>query len=204
MNSEYFNTRAKTWDENPMRQQLTQSIFDFIQKTISLHQSMTALDYGCGTGLLSFLLSDKVKSVHAVDTSSGMLEQVKSKIAHAKINNISTDICDAENEKLPDARYDLIVSAMTLHHLNDAPATIAKLVTLLTPGGWIALADLCKEDGSFHTDIKVKYFGFEPSQLEEIFKSAGLKHITVSTVFEIPRNEKTYPVFCISGKKTIT
>ena len=75
MNSDYFDTRAKTWDENPMRQQLTQSIFNFIQKTISLHQSMTALDYGCGTGLLSFLLSDKVKSVHAVDTSSGMLSK---------------------------------------------------------------------------------------------------------------------------------
>jgi tRNA (cmo5U34)-methyltransferase len=160
MNSDYFNTRAKTWDENPMRQQLTQSIFDFIQKTISLHQSMTALDYGCGTGLLSFLLSEKVKSVHAVDTSSGMLEQVKSKIAQTKINNISTDVFDAENEKLPDVRYDLIVSAMTLHHLNDAPATITKLISLVSPGGWIALADLCKEDGSFHTDVKVKYFGF--------------------------------------------
>jgi len=204
MNSDYFNTMAKTWDENPMRQQLSQSIFDFIQKTVLLHQNITVLDYGCGTGLLSFLLSDTVKSVHAVDTSSGMLEQVKSKIVQTKIKNISTDVFDAENDSFPDVQYNLIVSAMTLHHLNDAPETITKLVSLVSPGGWITLADLCKEDGSFHPDVKVKYFGFEPSELAEIFKSAGLKHITMNTVFEILKNRKTYPVFCISGQKPIT
>lgn len=202
MNSDYFNTMAMTWDENPMRQHLSQSIFDLIQKTIPLNQNMTVLDYGCGTGLLSFLLSDKVKSVHAVDTSAGMLEQVKTKIAHTKIKNISTELFDAENDRLPDVRYNLTVSAMTCHHLQDAPATITKLISLVSPGGWIALADLCKEDGSFHTDVKVKYFGFEPSELEQIFTSAGLKPLTVSTVFKIPKNQKTYPVFCILGRKT--
>jgi tRNA (cmo5U34)-methyltransferase len=203
MNSDYFNTKAKTWDDNPIRQQLTRSIFNYIQQTVPLTQSTTVLDYGCGTGLLSFLLSDKVKSVHAVDTSAGMLEQVKSKIVQTQINNISIDVFDAENDRLPDVRYDLIVSAMTLHHLQDVSQTIVKLVSLISPSGWIALADLCKEDGSFHTDVKVKYFGFEPFELQEPLQSAGLKHITTKTVFEIPRNQKIYPVFCISGQKIV-
>ena len=200
MNSDYFNTMAKTWDDNPTRHQVTQSIYN-IHETISLNSSTTVLDYGCGTGLLSFLLSGKVKSVHSADTSPGMLKQLKNKIIQAKINNISTEVFDAENDQLPNIRYDLIVSAMTLHHLQNAPATIAKLISLISPGGWIALADLCKEDGSFHTEVKVNYFGFEPSELEAIFKSIGLKHIISKQVFKIPRNERLYPVFCILGQK---
>jgi 2-polyprenyl-3-methyl-5-hydroxy-6-metoxy-1,4-benzoquinol methylase len=203
MNNDYFNIRAKTWDDNPMRQQLALSIFGYIQQNIPLNKNMVVLDYGCGTGLLSFLLSEKVKSVHAVDTSFGMLEQVKSKIEKAKISTISTELFDAENDNAPDVRYDLIVSAMTLHHLKNAPKTITKLISLIKPGSWIALADLCKEDGSFHTDIKVNYFGFEPSELESLFKSSGIEHITTKPVFEIPKNQKIYPVFCIAGQKPV-
>jgi len=39
------------------------------------------------------------------------------------------------------------------------------------------LSFMCKEDGSFHTEVKVPHFGFEPVEVEQILCSNGLKHV---------------------------
>ena len=100
----YFDNKAVSWDENPVRLALAGSIAAFVIETVRLDTTKTVLDYGCGTGLLSFLLSEKVKQIKAADTSSGMLDQIRNKLAQTKIHNIEPIIFDIETHPLSDER----------------------------------------------------------------------------------------------------
>ena len=57
---------------------------------------------------------------------------------------------------------DLIVSAMTLHHIAEISTLLCSLSRWLRSGGYLALADLDTEDGSFHQDLTdVHHFGLD-------------------------------------------
>ncbi len=201
MSNEYFDKQAAAWDDNPVRRELTGAIAAFILGTISLNKQFSVLDYGCGTGLLSFLLSDKAASICAADVSDGMLAQVRKKITDGNVKNIEAVNFDITKDKPLNRTFDLIVSAMAMHHIADAFTAITKLAQLLKPGGWLAIADLCAEDGSFHEKGVVVHNGFEPEDIAKHIKSLKMASVIYKNVFEIPKNKKIYPVFCICGKK---
>ena len=201
MSNDYFDKQAAEWDDNPVRGELTGAIAAFICETIPLNKDFSVLDYGCGTGLLSFLLSDKVFSVCSADISEGMLTQVRKKITAGNIKNIEAVNFDITKNKPLNKTFDLIVSAMAMHHIADVLTAITKLAALLKSGGWIALADLCTEDGSFHEQGVAIHNGFAPAEIAEHLKSLKMTSVIYKTVFEIPKNQKLYPVFGICAKK---
>jgi len=47
-------------------------------------------------------------------------------------------------------KYDLIINAMAMHHVEDTDNMLSAFSAHLKTGAKIALADLDKEDGSFH------------------------------------------------------
>ena len=200
MSNEYFDKQALAWDDNPVRRELTSAIAAFICQTIPLNKQFSMLDYGCGTGLLSFLLSYKVGSICAADVSDGMLAQVRKKITAGNVENIEAANFDITKTTPLNRTFDLIVSAMAMHHIEDATGAITKLAQLLKPGGWLAIADLCAEDGSFHEKGVAVHKGFEPAEIAEHLKSLKMTSVKYKNVFEIPKNQRIYPVFCICAK----
>ena len=68
-----FDARAQTWDDDPRRRKLAESIFAALAQAVPLRAEWTALDYGAGTGLLALALAARVRRVLAVDSSAGML-----------------------------------------------------------------------------------------------------------------------------------
>ena len=48
-------------------------------------------------------------------------------------------------------RFDLVYTLMTLHHIPDTAKILGSFQALLQPGGVLCIADLDKEDGSFHS-----------------------------------------------------
>jgi len=89
-----------------------------------------------------------------------------------------------------------------LHHVDDYEAIIYTFYSMLNQEGYLAIADLYSEDGSFHgPDVKV-HLGFDPEKLTEIFRNAGFKNIKYKTVFEVKRESGIkYPVFLLVGQK---
>jgi len=96
----------------------------------------------------------------------------------------------------------VIYNQMVLHHVNDYEAIINSFYSLLNPGGYLAIADLYTEDGSFHgPDVKV-HLGFDPDKLTEFLKTAGFKKIKYETCFEVKRESgRKFPVFLLVAKK---
>ena len=59
---------------------------------------------------------------------------------------------------------------MVLHHVNDIEKIIGKFYRLLNPGGYLAIADLYEEDGSFHGDGFTGHKGFNMDSLSGILR----------------------------------
>jgi len=201
-----FDERAKDWDADPMKVNRAKTVAQAIRSAIPLTENMSALEYGCGTGLLSFALQSDLGQITLADTSQGMLDVLAEKISAFDVSNMRPLRLDLSADPSPDSPFDLTYSLMTLHHIPDAKAILKKFHALLAPGGWLCIADLDKEDGTFHTDgTSDVHLGFERGELQKWVEDAGFVDVKFSTAFEIKKKigeaEKIFPVFLLIAQK---
>jgi ubiquinone/menaquinone biosynthesis C-methylase UbiE len=197
-----FDQLAKEWDEKPLRVENAKKIGQGIIENIPVSKEWIVMDFGAGTGLLTFYIQPFVKQIDAVDNSQGMLEVLKEKAKKAQVSNINPVLKHLEEDDLGEDKYDLIISSMTLHHIQDVESFIKKLYKALKKGGYIAIADLEEEEGTFHSDNEgVYHFGFDKEKIKQLYEKAGFKDINVFTVNVINKEGKDYPVFLALGKK---
>ena len=201
-----FDERARDWDSDPKKVERARVVADAIRKSIALSDGMKALEYGCGTGLLSFALQSDLGQITLADTSQGMLDVLGEKIASAGVTNMHPMRLDLSTDPFPAERYDLTYSLMTLHHIHDTDDILKKFHALLEPNGYLVAADLDKEDGSFHTDGTTDvHLGFDRGKLQKKVESAGFRNVAFSTVHEIRKKignkEKIFPIFLMTAQK---
>lgn len=205
-----FDSRAKTWDFDPMKVERAQKVAEALRAALPLQPGLTALEYGCGTGLLSFALRDDFAHITLADTSQGMLDVLTAKIADSGIRNmtplkldLTTDPGPASRQSLePASRFDVTYSLMVLHHIPNTDFILRQFHALLKPGGWLAIADLDREDGTFHADGTTDvHLGFERGALQKQAEAAGFGEIKISTAYQIRKHGRAYPVFLLVGKK---
>ncbi len=202
-----FDERAKDWDSDPKRIERARVVADNIRKVVPLSNNMKALEYGCGTGLLSFALQSDLGQITLADTSQGMLDVLSEKIASAGVTNMQPVRLDLAADPLPAERYHLTYSLMTLHHIHNVNDILVKFWELLEPNGFLLVADLDREDGSFHTDGSTDvHLGFKRDELQQLVEAIGFGNITFTTAYEIRKKindvEKTFPVFLMSAQKS--
>ena len=198
--TDLFEAKAKDWDANDRRTRLASAIGASILQHVELHERMNVLDFGAGTGLISAQIAPRVNRIVALDTSQAMLDKLESKAElKGKVETLCRDILDDPLE----ARFDLIASAMALHHVEDTSKLIQRFSEQLNDSGVIALADLDKEDGSFHPpDTQgVYHFGFERDELRKKLESHGFEQVEFFTAHIIEGEEKEYPVFLVTARK---
>ena len=201
-----FDERAKDWDSDPDKVERARVVAEAIRRAIPLSNEMKALEYGCGTGLLSFALQPYLGQITLADTSQGMLDVLSEKITSAGVKNMHPVRLDLASDPLPAERYDLTYSLMTLHHIHDVNDIVASFRDLLEPNGYLLVADLDQEDGSFHTDGTTDvHLGFDREKLEKTAKDIGFGNIGFSTVYEIKKKigneQKIFPVFLMTAQK---
>lgn len=95
---------------------------------------LSIIDVGCGTGWLCERLS-RYGSVTGTDMTRSVLERAAQRSPHIKF--ICGDIFELD---LPQASHDVVVSLEVLSHVADQPAFMARLASLLKPGGRLILA----------------------------------------------------------------
>ena len=201
-----FDERAKDWDTDPMKVNRAKTVAEAIRRAIPLAENMSALEYGCGTGLLSFALQSDLGRITLADTSQGMLDVLSEKVAASGMLNMRPLRLDLSTAPLPTERFDLTYSLMTLHHIPDAKGILEKFQAMLVPGGRLCIADLDKEDGTFHTDGTTDvHLGFERGELQKWVENAGFTDVKFSTAYVIKKKidgvEKTFPVFLLVARK---
>lgn len=198
-----FDERAKDWDSDPKKVERARVLAEVIRTTLPLKPGMTALEYGCATGLLSFFLHDDFAHILLSDISDGMLDVLANKIVDSGISNMTPVRMDLTSGPAPLSRFDAIYSLLVLHHIPETDIVINRFHDLLNPGGWLVIADLDAEDGTFHTDGTTDvHLGFERGALQRQVEAAGFADVRFSTVFVIRKNGRDYPIFMLVAKKT--
>ncbi|MDV7354479.1 class I SAM-dependent methyltransferase [Rhodococcus oxybenzonivorans] len=102
-------------------------------------QRASVLDYGSGTGRLSFALAARFDRVTSADISTSMIALLEKRAAERGITNISTVDLNAGD---PPANHDLAISLITLQHVQTFETVDRALRTIsasLHPGGYAVI-----------------------------------------------------------------
>ena len=200
-----FDGAAAQWDENPGRVRMAEDIRRAISRHLSFWPDMDVLDFGCGTGLLSLPWAPQVRSLTGADTSQGMLEVFRAKARNQGSTNVQT--CHLRPGERLEGFYDVVLSSMAFHHVEDIDALLANLFGILKAPGHLCVADLDPEGGQFHDDpTGVFHAGFERSVLMERFRKAGFHQVKEATAAEMKKTgadgrPRSFTIFLITGEK---
>ena len=158
------------------------------------------LDVGSGTGLLSMKLGLLGHKVDAIDTSEKIIEISKKKFETNKMNiNIwKSSIEDLESNK----KYDFILLADVLEHIEDDEGALEKLSNMLNPHGKLIISvPALKSLWSSHDEFCEHYRRYSKKELKEklgnkfvIDKIRYWNCIMLPVAFILKLiNKKTYP-----------
>ncbi|MCF6194440.1 MAG: class I SAM-dependent methyltransferase [Kangiellaceae bacterium] len=198
--TDIFKERSKDYDANDMIKQLSSAIGSCIIENIELNEQMHVLDFGAGTGLISSQIAPYVEKITAVDISQSTLDKLNAK---PEITDKVKTLCHDITIQPIGKEYDLIMSAMAMHHVEDTDNLIKRFSDHLKSGAKIALADLDKEDGSFHPKgmDDVYHDGFERSEFQATLEKHCFKDINFETAHTINGETRPYPIFLALATK---
>jgi 2-polyprenyl-3-methyl-5-hydroxy-6-metoxy-1,4-benzoquinol methylase len=201
-----FDKEAAQWDKNPVRVKLAKDVCAAIIKQVPLNRTMNIMDFGCGTGLLTIEIAPMAGMVTGVDSSQGMIDVLLAKTEEQKIDNVQASCLNIEHGDLLTGSYDIILSSMTLHHIENISMVLRQFHNCLVPGGYLCIADLDPDEGLFHEDNRgVFHFGFERAGIYCAFMKAGFGRISDSTATELVKNApngemKRFTIFLMVGR----
>ncbi|MBS3731618.1 MAG: class I SAM-dependent methyltransferase [Desulfobacterales bacterium] len=201
-----FDKAAAAWDEKPRRVRLAGDVANAVKSRIPLGPEMDALDFGCGTGLLTLALQPFVRSITGVDSSAGMLSMLAEKTQQQGVSNVDTRLLDIEQDEVLTGSYHLVVSSMTLHHIPQVEQLFDQFKNILIPGGYLGVADLDAEGGKFHEDnTGVFHFGFDRAELARELTAAGFRDVADVTASEITKqpaenHTESFTVFLLTAR----
>ena len=197
-----FDEKAATWDDEAKTER-ARVVAEAIRRAVAPSGSTRLLEYGAGTGLVSQELAGSVGPITCADSSAGMREVMQSKVANGALPS-TTRIWDLDlsGGSVPDERFDLVVTVMTLHHIPDLTPVLDGFAGVLADGGHLCVVDLVKEDGSFHSDSDFHgHHGFDAGDLSAQLESVGFTDVRVEKVHEVVRDGATYPLFLATCTK---
>ncbi len=140
-----FDQMAESWWdlEGPMRMlhKINPIRLNFISQHSQL-QNASALDIGCGAGILSEALARAGANVTAIDLSPAALSAAKE---HANQENLSIDYQQSSCEELAanePGKYQIITCMEMLEHVPDPAQILQSIQTLLAPNGVVFLSTI--------------------------------------------------------------
>jgi 2-polyprenyl-3-methyl-5-hydroxy-6-metoxy-1,4-benzoquinol methylase len=152
------------------------------------------LDLGCGAGQLArYIAMRGAAEVLGVDLSERMLELARREWAHERVFYVRGAV---EDVTFPVERFDLVVSSLVLHYVDDYRGLIARIARWLTSGGYLVYSTehpiftgrlpgdgWVLDDGGQKTRWAVDRYSDEGAREENWFVSGVRKvHRTMSTL----------------------
>ncbi|HCG6061861.1 TPA: class I SAM-dependent methyltransferase [Vibrio parahaemolyticus] len=183
---------AKNWESNPATEQFAQSVFAQLQQLTQL-DGIKVLDFGCGTGQLSQLLSPIVKDIVALDASEAMIEELDKK----ELLNVEP-VVDALSRGLAAqhpafrGQFDLVVASSVLAFVDDVESSLDIAHSLLNEGGYFVHFDWVAES---------EQDGFTLSRSENALSNAGFVDVEAKKVFDITSDGQTMSVLMGVGRR---
>ncbi|MDR1358736.1 MAG: methyltransferase domain-containing protein [Coriobacteriales bacterium] len=179
-NIDRFDQMATRYD-TPERAAVARVIADTIRTHVPEGAGWSAIDYGCGTGLVGLQLLDTFSSLLFVDASASMVEQVRLKLQERDAENAKTLYCNIM-EAIPDGlRADCILVVQVLLHESDVPLLLSRLRSLLNDGGRLVIVDFDRNDAVVSREVQG---GFDQAALAELLSGMSFSNIHSETFYQ--------------------
>ncbi len=178
-NTDKFEMIADMYDTSE-RIQIAKVASDAIRKHLTDAKGKTAVDFGCGTGLVGMDLLSDFKSMLFLDTSQKMLNQIEKKIAANNIQNAATLCFDFERDSLSDLKADYIFMVQVLLHIKDVEPVLSRLYEVLNQGGHLLIIDFDKNE---KVASDMVHNGFDQKELAETMAPLGYIDIQSETFY---------------------
>lgn len=178
-NTDKFEMIADMYDTSE-RIQIAKVASDAIRKHLTDAKGKTAIDFGCGTGLVGMDLLRDFNSMLFLDTSQKMLNQIEKKIAANNIQNAATLCFDFERDSLSDLKADYIFMVQVLLHIKDVEPVLSRLYEVLNQGGHLLIIDFDKNE---KVASDMVHNGFDQKELAETMAPLGYINIQSETFY---------------------
>ena len=142
---------AEWWDpkgSSAMLHRLNPARLRYIREAVDSHwdgddrsfaplAGKTALDVGCGAGLLAEPLARLGARVTGIDAAH---ENVAAARAHAALAGLAIDYRPGSLPAVDGERFDLVTSLEVIEHVSNPPAFVRGLAAALAPGGLLVMS----------------------------------------------------------------
>ena len=198
-NLDIFERIAGSYDTDE-RMTIARIAANAIREQLVDAANKTAIDFGCGTGLVGMQLLNDFQSVLFVDAAQNMVDEIQKKIEKFNLQNASTHCIDIENVSTNKLRADYIFMAQVLLHIENTEFVLSKLYDMLNEGGHLLIVDFDKNEKVVSDMV---HNGFEQKELASLLTKVGYHHCHSETFYH---GEKIFmaqdaSMFILDGKK---
>ncbi len=124
-----------------------------VEKAAPGRRFAAALDLGCGTGLVAERFAGLYGAIDGIDLSPKMIEAARAKGLYRTLS--TGDL--AEILATTPGPYDLVIAADTMIYVGDVEPSLARLGTIMPPGGLFALSIELMEGDGFAMQASARY-----------------------------------------------
>lgn len=178
-NTDIFESMANAYD-TAERIEMAKIIANAIRGYIVSGKDKSAIDFGCGTGLVGMNLLDDFHSMLFLDTSQNMLDQINRKIADSNIQNVAALCFDFETAFRSDIHADYIFMVQVLLHIHEVEPVLSRLYEVLNPEGHLLIVDFNKNEAIVSDKV---HNGFDQAELIDCMTKIGFKDVQAKTFY---------------------
>ncbi|TQV80524.1 class I SAM-dependent methyltransferase [Denitrobaculum tricleocarpae] len=144
----YWDKVARRYETRPIKN-LTAYHETLDRTRARLSPNDRVLELGCGTGMTALKLADAVAQMTASDISAEMVAIGREKASAQGVENVEFLQATAFDDALGRGGYDAVLAFNYLHLMEDTEATVARIESLLKPGGVFISKTVCLANANF-------------------------------------------------------
>lgn len=179
---QYFDKVASQWDDM-RRIFFGEGVREAAIRAADITPGLIVADVGTGTGFMAEGALVAGAHVIAIDSSEGMLAQVRERFDQQAFEARAGDL---DSLPLADGEVDTVLANMVLHHAPDPQRAIREMARPLKPGGRLVITDADSHTHEWlRTEQHDRWLGFERAEIARWFREAGLEDVTVVDTNEV-------------------
>ncbi len=156
-------------------------------------QQARVLDFGCGTGLLTEMISRLCSNVVAVGSSTEMIRALQRKVDDHELGNVVPLVTELTSSTIASRSgvirdFTLAVASSVCGFLPDLNQSLRDIASTMRPGGLFVQWD---------------WISAMPTQkIQDAYSEAGLQCLHIASEFEMATKNGSAPVIMAIGKKS--
>jgi 2-polyprenyl-3-methyl-5-hydroxy-6-metoxy-1,4-benzoquinol methylase len=146
--SRFWDRRARDYAKKPVRDE---AAYERTLERVRAHLTANdrVLELGCGTGSTALKLAGNLRELLATDYSDEMIAIATAKARAAGVTQVQFRKCTLDDAVLLPGSFDVVLAMNLLHLLDDIPSRLARIRSLLRPGGLFISKTPCLGDKGF-------------------------------------------------------